>query len=351
VPISGFDSSARVVPFSPSDILKRKERPARHPTSDRTDLPLSPAALPALDGPARDGVEGVRAAADDQPADPPHIVSVSDIHGYLEAGRNALLTLADHHDMPPVVTADGDGRLHWAGENYILLFNGDLVDRGPANAETVELAARLLEEAPPGRVRVTLGNHEMAILTPDLFGWDGVYSTALDHEDRRAFVAAIQDGLVVAAYEGYNLTYAHAGHPEPYEAAAVNDELVAAVDRLEATIGDEGDATAQSELVEEYPRVLGIGGVGGRGPGAGLAWLDFRHMPPDAPPQVVGHSRHDQLTRKGTVLCQNVIRNNLDRMGGEAVTVETPDRLIGLTRDADGEVSQESFDLAPPEPD
>jgi hypothetical protein len=339
------------VPFSPSDILKRKEGPARHPDSDRTDFPLSPESLPPLDGPERDGVEGLRTGTDDPPAEPPRIVSISDIHGYLEAGRNALLTLSDHHDLPPVVTADNEGRLHWAGENYVLVVNGDLVDRGPANAETVELVGRLFEEAPAGRVRVTLGNHEMAVLTPDLFGWEGVYSTGLETEDRRAFVDAIQSGLVVAAYEGYNLTYAHAGHPEPYESRAVNEELVAAVDRLGDHIGDDGDATVQAELVEEYPRVLGLGGVGGRGPGAGIAWLDFRHMPTDAPPQVVGHSRHDHLTRQGTVLCQNVIRNNLDRVGGEAVTVETPDRLLGLTRDADGEVSEESFDLAPPNQD
>lgn len=336
------------MPFSPSDLLRGTEAPDRHPGSDRTDLPLDPGDLPDVDGPARDGVEGFVSAADDPPANPPRIVSVSDIHGYLNAGRDALLTVSDHQDLPPVVTTDEDGRLHWAGENYVLVFNGDLVDRGPANAETVELAARLADEAPAGRVRITLGNHEMAILTPDLFGWGGVYSTALGPDDRRAFVAAIQQGLVVAAYEGHSLTYAHAGRPEPYDIGEVNDELVAAADQIDGLIGGGADADVQAQLVEDYPRVLGLGGVSGRGPGAGIAWLDFRHMPPDAPPQVVGHSRHDRLTVRGTVLCQNVIRNNLERMGGEAVTVETPDRLLGLTREADGEIAAETFDLRPP---
>ena len=191
----------------------------------------------------------------------------------------------------------------------------------------------------------------MAVLTPDLFGWEGVYSTALGPADRRALVSAIQRGHVVAAYEGYNLTYAHAGRPEPYDAGAVNDELVDAADELEGAIGSAGDEDVQARLVEDYRRVLGLGGVSGRGPGAGIAWLDFRHMPADAPPQVVGHSRQDHLTVRGTVLCENVIRNNLERVGGEAVTVESPDRLLGLTRDQDGEVTEETFDLAPPAED
>jgi hypothetical protein len=225
------------------------------------------------------------------------------------------------------------------------VFNGDLIDRGPANPGTVALVARLLDEAPAGRVRVTLGNHEMAILTPDLFGWTSFYSCLLDPRDRRTFLGAIEAGHVVAAYEGHGVTYAHAGAPEPYDVAAANDELAAAADRLEDTVGGDADADVQAQLVEENPLVLGLGGVSGRGKGAGLAWLDFDHMPPDAPPQVVGHSRHDRLTAVGNVLCQNVIRNNLDGAGGEAVTVETPDRLLGLTRTADGGVREATFEL------
>ncbi len=339
------------MPFSPSDFLNRGSGPERHPESDRVDFPFDSGELPPVESPARDGVEGLEAVAGDVDEEPPRIVSVSDIHGYLNAGRDALLLLADHHDLPPVATSDADGTLHWAGENYVLVFNGDLIDRGPANAETVELVARLVEEAPPGRVRVTIGNHEMAVLTPDLFGWEGMYSTALGTDARRALVAAIRDGHVVAAYEGYACTYAHAGRPEPYDGADLNDELVAAVEDLEPAIGTAEDEAVQGRLVEDYRSVLGLGGVSGRGPGAGIAWLDFRHMPADAPPQVVGHSRQDGLTVEGTVLCENVIRNNLERMGGEAVTVETPDRLLGLTRAGDGEVEERDVDLDPPAAD
>lgn len=33
------------------------------------------------------------------------------------------------------------------------------------------MVERLPEQAPPGHVRVTFGNHEMGVLTPDFFDW------------------------------------------------------------------------------------------------------------------------------------------------------------------------------------
>ena len=141
-----------------------------------------------LDDSLRDGVDGLVESTVDGLVDSttdrlvgsdearPTIVSISHIHGYLEPARSALLTLADHPDFTPVVTADDDGRLHWADENYVLVFNGDLVDRGPANEGVLELVARLVREAPPGRVRLTLGNHEALALSPDQFGFDEWFS-------------------------------------------------------------------------------------------------------------------------------------------------------------------------------
>ena len=79
--------------------------------------------------PLRDTVDAVP----HEEANPPAIVSISDIHGYLEDARQALLTLRDHPDYEPVVTAGSDCRLHWVDQNYVLVFNGDLVDRGPNN--------------------------------------------------------------------------------------------------------------------------------------------------------------------------------------------------------------------------
>jgi hypothetical protein len=101
----------------------------------------------------------------------------------------------------------------------------------------------------------------------------------------------------------------------------------------------------QTEVIDGYPEVLGLSGRTGRGADAGIAWLDFEYMPEDAPLQVVGHTRQDNPRRRGNVVCQNVIRNNRREDGGEAVLVETPDSLVALGRDADGDVMDHEFSL------
>jgi len=166
------------------------------------------------------------------------------------------------------------------------VFNGALIDRGPDSARVVAMVARLLAQAGPERVRVTFGNHEMGLLTPDRFGWVGWYSRDRSPAERRALVDRVRMGHVVAAYRGYRVTCAHAGRPHPYDAGAVNDQLVGAATDLEPAIGTPNDREAQLAAIEGYPEVLGLGGRTGRGPGADVAWLDFGHLPADAPPQV-----------------------------------------------------------------
>jgi hypothetical protein len=83
-------------------------------------------------------VTGVDSIADPN-ADEPTVVSVRDVHGSRDRFQSALLTLADHPDVDPVVEracgptgsdeAAGDG-LRWVGgEEYVLVVNGDLVNR------------------------------------------------------------------------------------------------------------------------------------------------------------------------------------------------------------------------------
>ena len=288
----------------------------------------------------RDSVRGVAA----ETRDPPAIVSVSDVHGYLEQARSALLTPTDHPAFDPVVEADEDGTLRWAGGNDVLVFNGDLVDRGPENDAVLEMVARLASEAPPDRVRVTLGNHEAIALSPDHFGFENWYSGRVDRDDRLALLDRITAGHVVAAYRGHNVTYVHAGSPDPYDVEAVNEELIEAAAELRDAAGTVDDAATQRRVLDDYPRVLGVGEGHPKSRGAGLVWLDFSHLPADAPPQVVGHTRHDEPRRKGNAFCQNVIRNNLDCEGGEAALVETPRALSALSRRADGGV--EATELA-----
>jgi hypothetical protein len=301
-------------------------------------FPLDPAEPDPLTGELRDSVQ-----AHVSNGQGPAIVSISDIHGYLEAARSALLTLSDHPEYDPVVTQDDSGLLHWAGNDYVLVFNGDLIDRGPSNVETLQMVSRLVTEAPTGRVRVTLGNHEMGVLTPALFMWDNWFSGQVVASGRRTLVQEILGGRVVAAYQGYNVAYAHAGHEEEYAAKDVNDALTAAAQQLHGLIGGGADAAVQQQLVDDYPFVLGMGQHHLKGPDAGLIWKDFRHLPSDSPPQVVGHTRHDEVTQKGQLICENVIRNTVDSPGGEAVLVETADGLVALQRAADGSVRTQTF--------
>jgi len=294
----------------------------------------------ALAPPVRDGADALDAEGT------PAIVSVSDIHGHLAEARSALLTLADHPDYRPVVEADPARRLNWAGgEEYVLVFNGDLIDRGPHSAATIEMAQRLARQAPPGHVRVTVGNHEMCLLTPDIYRWDTWYSGQRDETERRRVLDAIADGYLTAAYDGYNFTYSHAGRTEPFDVTEINGNLTAAATELAAAIGTADYDETQDAVTESYPEVFGFDGETGRGPGAGIAWLDFEHMPTDAPPQIVGHTIQSSPTRVGDVICENVIRKNRRDDGGEAALVETPDRLVALGRDEDENAQERELPL------
>ena len=292
-------------------------------------MPLTVASDP-ISPPLRDSVQAVPS----EDAAPPAIVSISDIHGYLDDARQALLTLRDHPDFEPVVTEDNDGLLHWAGENYVLVFNGDLVDRGPRNADVMAMVSRLIDEAPPGRVRVTLGNHEWMILLPDKYRHAGWYSTTVSQSERRQYLQCITDGHVIASYEGHTVTYAHAGAAEPYDVSSVNESLIEAAAELEAAVGTLEDSKLQSELPTKYAKVLGTGNRGVKGPEAGLVWIKFDHLSTEAPPQVVGHTRQSRPQTKGNVHCQDLILKNRGSPGGQGVFVETPDSLVALRRDS-----------------
>jgi hypothetical protein len=266
----------------------------------------------------------------------PTIVSISDIHGYLEAARNALTAVGEAEAFDPVVTTDENGQLHWADNEYLLLINGDLIDRGNQNRECLALLERLADEAPPGRVRYHLGNHEMGVLFPERFHWPGVYSIELDDDLRRSFIEHVATGDITVAFEGYEHTYSHAGANEAVDVKAANEQGQQAAKRL-LTLLDEGRYDdEQLDVVADYDLVFGTGGSFGRGASAGLLWMDFRHMKESAPPQIVGHSRHRQPTRTGNAICQNVIRDNLGSPGGEAVVLESPDDVVAVTNTSAG---------------
>lgn len=269
----------------------------------------------------------------------PSIVHISDIHGYLDDARSALLAVGETEAFDPIVTAGNTGQLHWADNDYLLVINGDLIDRGPANDACMEMVWRLFDEAPAGRIRYHIGNHELPILMPKILGWPDTYSTQFTDAQRLDFVDRIIDADVTAAFEGYNYTYTHAGSNNPIDPTEVNDNLRDAAATLTDYIGEQNESAIHKELINQYTRLFGIGENGARGPSAGLCWLDFSHLKKTAPPQVVGHSMRGQPVRKGNVVCANVIRMNQRTKGGEGVLIETPEKLTFVRRNRDGSVT------------
>jgi len=270
----------------------------------------------------------------------PLIVHISDIHGYLTDARSALRAVGDSGQYPDLVTTDEANQLHWADNDYVLVVNGDVIDRGPASEACLEMVWRLQNEAPPGRVRYHLGNHELAILLPSLVRWPDAYSTSLDIAGRREFLQRASEGAVTAAFEGYQYIYSHAGQNEPFDVTRVNDAVQAATSELLEVDGDGGGL--QKQLERRYDRVFALGSDGGRGPDAGLCWMDFTHLEPSAPPQIVGHTKRVSPVRNGNVVCGNIIRMNHHSSGGEGVLIEGPGSLEVVRRKPSGSVSVSS---------
>jgi hypothetical protein len=91
----------------------------------------------------------------------PRVVAVGDVHGGFPQMADTLETLKiarrDAHD--PMV-------LHWCGGNTVLLFIGDLVDRGLFAKDVMDQVNSLQKQAPTtgGRVITLIGNHEIMLL-------------------------------------------------------------------------------------------------------------------------------------------------------------------------------------------
>ena len=184
-------------------------------------------------------------------------------------------------------------------------------------------------------MRYLAGNHELFVLAGGLGGTDW-YCDRVDDATRRAFFDAAASGRLAAAYEGYEYTYVHAGSPDGVDATRANDAFADVAERLAPVVGTGDDAYATFERAFDDCWATRAGTRPPKGPDAGPLWLGWRHLPADAPPQVVGHTPQDGVTRKGSVVCQDVFRRSTDRPGGEAIVLETPDGLSVLERGGDG---------------
>ncbi|MFC4358129.1 metallophosphoesterase [Halobium salinum] len=310
--------------------------------------PTDPTRSTGPSGPAprpRDSV----AALDGEPT----VVSVSDVHGRRDRFESALLTLADHPDHESLVDRDADGDLRWAGNDYVLVCNGDLVNHGPDSDGTLGLLRRLREAAPPRRVRYHLGNHECLLLFRDVApdeGTDPYWSDRASPVELSRFHEEALAGHLAVAYAGHRFDYVHAGSAEAIDPAALNDAFSHAVERLAAAHGTDRAADAQRETFVAHPRLFSPTRTGLPAPFdahpdvTGVVWRWAEHLPESAPRQVVGHSPHERPTRRGDVIHQDTIRENVGSPGGECVVVETPDSVRALVRTGDGGVRKVALD-------
>lgn len=102
---------------------------------------------------------GIAAAAPYEFDTDSRVVAFADVHGAFDDWTALLRQLG-------VV----DEALDWAGGTTHLVSVGDLIDRGPGSRKVVELMMKLQRQAAAagGAVHMTLGNHEVMVMTGDL---------------------------------------------------------------------------------------------------------------------------------------------------------------------------------------
>ncbi|MEH6517402.1 MAG: metallophosphoesterase [Halioglobus sp.] len=134
---------------------------------------------------------------------PGRVVAFGDVHGAFDDWTALLKELN-------VI----DAGHNWSGGNTYLVSTGDLVDRGPGSRKVVELLMKLSQQskAAGGAVHLTLGNHEVMVMTGDLryvskaeFAEFAGDETQADRDklyaDYRALNAGGDDATVRAAFD------------------------------------------------------------------------------------------------------------------------------------------------------
>ena len=143
----------------------------------------------------RAGAEDGKAGAPGAPAQAPvsGITAIGDVHGDFKT-FHALLVRAG--------LIDREGR--WTGGKRHLVQTGDLLDRGPASRQILELLMRLEGEAEAegGRVTVLLGNHEVMNVVGDLRYVTAEEFTAFARDEDRGERARRQVSILSLARTG-----------------------------------------------------------------------------------------------------------------------------------------------------
>lgn len=188
------------------------------------------------------------------------VYAVSDPHG--EYALFAKL-LAGNHLLAAVPT--DPTRARWSGGAATLVVAGDLIDKGPASLEVIDLVRALEADAPRhgGRVVVTMGNHEAEfLLDPEnaKAKSDGQDAIGIDHElaaasippgalvkgtdpgGRGAWMASLPFGVRIKKW-----FFAHAGNTQKRSIHDLAKDLEHGVDKN--GYGDD-DLTGKDSLLE-----------------------------------------------------------------------------------------------------
>ena len=126
------------------------------------------------------------------------VVAFADVHG---AYKDWVALLRELNVV--------DAQLNWSGGDTHLVSVGDLIDRGPGSRDVVELLMKLDQQAEQagGAVHMTLGNHEVMVMTGDLRYVSAAEFAAFAGDETQA-----ERDALFAQYRRYN--------PEGDEAAA-----------------------------------------------------------------------------------------------------------------------------------
>lgn len=150
------------------------------------------------------------------------IYAVGDVHS--DAARLARLLIA-------AGLADAEG--HWRGGSSVLIFVGDMIDKGPRAVDTLRLIQALGDEAPRqgGRVVALMGNHEAEFLAgPDPTKAAGTLADLKAHRMTAADLAPFFSNLPMAARIN-DWFFSHAGNTAGRTLAKLRSDLEEGVNR------------------------------------------------------------------------------------------------------------------------
>jgi len=219
------------------------------------------------------------------PVNPRRLIAIGDVHGERESFKSILRA----EDL-----IDPNG--HWSGHGSILLQIGDMIDRGPASLEAMDLIRDIQKEAEGagGRVIRLLGNHEILVL-------QGLYYYCNFQDPKnlgRLIKEEVATGKIQTAFVWEGRLYVHAGIRlgileyfgkemgiEPTSWSEHYEPLAVRMNQVVKKAVEEGDYS--------HPVFWADASRGGTDPVGGVFWSDFKDLVREGMNpirQVVGHT-------------------------------------------------------------